>query len=182
MTSSNNELPHWDLTVVYPGLDSPEFRSGFSAVVEAIDDLVDLFDRRAIGQQDPAPLSKDTVRGFEEIVDRFNPVLEETNTLAAYIWGFVTTDSRDELAQAKLSELELHTLKLSLLGTRFTAWVGSLDVEGLIERSESAAAHRFMLHQAKKEAEHLMAPAEEALAAELELMGSTAWSKLFGNF
>ena len=182
MTPSSHKLPRWDLTVVYPGLDSPEFEAGFAAVVQAIDDLVELFDRHGIGLQDPSPLKNAAVRRFEEIVDRFNAVLEESSALFAFIWGFVSTDSRYELAQAKLSELEQHSVKLSLLGTRFTAWVGSLDVQALIDRSESAAAHRFMLHQAKREADHLMAPAEEALAAELELMGSSAWSKLFGNF
>ncbi len=182
MTPSNSELPHWDLTTAYPSLDSPQFESGFADVVQAIDHLVELFDRHGIGQQDPSPPVAKSIRHFEEAVDAFNAVLKDTHTLSAFIWGFVTTDSRDEVAQAKLSELEQHTVKLSLLGTRFTAWIGSLDLDKLIDRSQTAADHRFMLHQAKKEAEHLMAPAEEALAAELELTGSTAWSKLFGNF
>ena len=37
--------PRWDVSVIYPGLDSPEFADGFAAAVKAIHDLKDRFDR-----------------------------------------------------------------------------------------------------------------------------------------
>ena len=51
-------------------------------------------------------------------------------------------------------------LILSQLGTRLTAWIGSLNVEVFIERSPVAREHAFMLRKAKINAEHLMAPDE----------------------
>ncbi len=45
-----------------------------------------------------------------------------------------------------------------------------------------AREHGFMLRKAKEEATHLMTAAEEALAAELNLSGGTAWAKLHSDF
>ncbi len=180
MATSTN-LPHWDMTVIYPGLASPEFAAGFQSVTDAIGGLTTLFDQEHIGKRDPQPLDDATVQTFERVMKRYNAVLAEYRTLSAYIHAFVSTDSRDNLAQAKYSELQGHSVKLYQLGTRFTAWIGSLDVEGLIERSTVAAEHAYVLRQAKTEAEHLMSPAEEALAAELNVTGGAAWGKLHSN-
>src|SRR5919201_2836358 len=181
MTSTTSALPHWDMTVVYPGLESPEFERGFQAAVGSIDGLAELFERYRVGRREPAPLDDETVRAVEEVIGRYNAVLDETRTLGAYINSFVATNSRDNLAQAKLSEFQRQTVRLSQLGTRFTAWIGSLDLEGLIERSQVARDHAFTLRQAKRRAEHLMSPPEEDLAAELNLSGGTAWGKLHNN-
>src|SRR5437016_5045659 len=136
MASTAPTLPHWDMTVVYPSLRSPEFEEGFGSLVQNINGLADLFDTYQIGHREPTPLDGDSVQAFEKIIGRFNAVLDETRTVNAYINGFVATDSRDNLAQAKLSELHQHLVRLTQLGTRLTAWVGALDVEGLIERSQ----------------------------------------------
>ena len=37
------ELPRWDLSALFPGLDSPEFAEGLDLLVSGIDDLVNLF-------------------------------------------------------------------------------------------------------------------------------------------
>ncbi len=137
MATSTN-LPHWDMTVIYPGLASPEFAAGFQSVTDAIGGLATLFDQEHIGKRDPQPLDDTTVQTFERVMERYNAVLAAYRTLSAYIHAFVSTDSRDNLAQAKYSELQGHSVKLYQLGTRFTAWIGSLDVEGLIERSTVA--------------------------------------------
>ncbi|MGZ3638898.1 MAG: M3 family oligoendopeptidase, partial [Ktedonobacterales bacterium] len=51
----------------------------------------------------------------------------------------------------------------------------------LIAQSQVARDHAFALRQAKEDAAHLMSPAEEALAAELNVTGGRAWAKLHGN-
>ncbi len=175
-------LPHWDMTVVYPSMESKEFAEGFSRVVLDIDDLANLFDTHHIMKQPSAPaLNRDTIQAFETVIQRYNAVLEASRTLSAYIMCFVTTNSHDTLAQARLSELQQSTMLLSQLGTRFTAWIGTLDVEALIEQSPIAREHAFMLKKARLRAAHLMAPPEENLASELNLSGGTAWEKLHGD-
>lgn len=181
MAGTASALPHWDMTVVYPSLESPEFTQGFEAVTRSIAELADLFDGYAIGGDAAPTVNAETIAAFEQIVERYNAVLEETRTLGAYISSFVSTDSRNNVAQTKQSQLQQHTVRLSQLGTRFTAWLGKLDVEALIAQSSVAEEHAFAVRRAKRQAQHLMSPAEEALASELNLSAGTAWSKLHGN-
>jgi oligoendopeptidase F len=182
MTASQHALPHWDVSSVYPSLESAEFEAGLQAAIGSIDKLAALFDEHHIGRQDPIHIDEAVASRFETVTSQYNAVLDETNTLSAYISSFVSTNSRNALAQAKRSEFQQHLMKLSLLDTRFVAWIGSIDVEELIQRSALARDHAFMLRKAKQEASHLMSPAEEALAAELNLTGGMAWAKLHGDF
>jgi pepF/M3 family oligoendopeptidase len=166
---------------VYPGLDSPEFERGMADTLRELDEAVALFDRLGIDKREPAALAPADVQAFEQAAATFNALLERIITLRAYIYAFVSTNSRDNLAQARFSIFRQESVKLTQLSTRFTAWVGGLDVEALIEHSPIAREHAFLLRRAKQEAEHLMSPAEEALAAELDVTGGTAWSRLHSN-
>jgi pepF/M3 family oligoendopeptidase len=67
---------------------------------------------------------------------------------------------------------------LDKLQTRFTAWVGTLPIEELVERSPLAAEHDFPLRQLHVAARHLMSEEAEALAAELNPSSGASWAKL----
>ena len=112
MATTSTNLPRWDMTVIYPGLDSPEFAAGFQAVTGAIAGLAALFDEEHIGKREPQPLDDATEQTCERALARYNDVLAEYRTLSAYIHAFVSTNSRDDLAQAKYSELQAHSVKL----------------------------------------------------------------------
>ncbi len=178
MTTS---LPRWDMTVVYPGLESPEFTTGFAATITAIDGLAQLFNEAGVGQRaTPLPAGELSAL-FERVIERMNAVNEQVDTLDAYIHAFVATDSRNNLAQAKLSELQSHLVRMDQLDTRFAAWIGTLDTDTLIAQSTVAREHAYVLERARQQAAHLMSPAEEDLAAELSTSGATAWGKLHSN-
>jgi len=174
-------LPRWDMSVIYPSLESPEFTQGFASVVGAIAELGELFDEANIREQPPLTVDASVVRAFEAATTHYNTTADAVRTLGAYIGCFVTTDSRNDLAQAKMSELRNSLVLFSQLGTRFTAWIGSLDVTVLLAQSQVAREHEHALRTAKTEASHLMSPPEEALASELNTSGGSAWSKLHGN-
>ena len=177
------KLPHWDLSEIYPGLDTPEFAEGFANGLQTMKALVALFDQHHINRIDDATqMPEDATAVLEQIVTAYNSGVDEIITLYTYIFSFIATDSRNTAAQAKLSEIQQQFSHLSLLGTRLTAWLGSLDVEVLIANSAIAADHAFVLRRAQQEAEHLMSPIEEALAAELNLTGSQSWNRLFNTY
>ena len=180
MTTVTN-LPHWDMSAVYPGMESQEFQQGFDRVIQDIKDLAQLFDACHVEKQEQLATDAETIKNFETVLQRYNEVLAENKMLSTYISCFVNTNTLDTLAQARMSELQQTSVILSQLGTRFTAWIGSLDVETLIARSHSARTHTFMLRKAKIEAAHLMPPAGENLASELNLSGGTAWEKLHSD-
>jgi pepF/M3 family oligoendopeptidase len=174
-------LPHWDMTPIFPDLLSPEFEEGFRHATRSIDGLTELFDRddvRLLGPEERLQIDEPFVVVFEEVITRFNAVLEEYRTISAYIQCILSTDTRDSVSLRRASEMQAQALRVSQLGTRWTAWLGSLDVEALIEQSPLARDHAFNLRKAHRRAEHLMAPAEEDLASELYLSGGSGWEKL----
>jgi pepF/M3 family oligoendopeptidase len=183
--SATATVPRWDMTPVFPGLDSPEFDQGFADVVRRIDKLGAFFDAEHIGgaedAREAALTGASAVGAVEGAIERLNETMQAYRTLSAYITAFVTTNTRDTLAQARYSALQRHSARLLQHTTRFTAWVGTLDVEALIAASEVVREHAFALRKAKASARHLMTPTEEALAAELNLTGGAAWGKLHGN-
>lgn len=174
-------LPRWDMSTVYPGLDSPEFQRDFQSLIAEMEDLAALFDREGIGEQASIPVNNDTVASFDAVTGKLNSVLEHLRTVHVYIYAFITTDSTNDRAQATMSELQQHMVLLSKLETRYAAWIGSLDVEALEGRSHVARSHSFFLTKTKRRAQHLMSQDEESLAAELDPSGAIAWGKLHGN-
>ncbi|MDW8316436.1 MAG: M3 family oligoendopeptidase [Anaerolineae bacterium] len=172
-------LPRWDLSNVYPGLESPEFTADVQRLVAQLDDLSALFDGRvaAASAAGSLPELADVVG---ELVGRFNRAMELADTLQSYVYGFTSTDSRDQVARRRLSELQMVGVRLQTLFTRFRAWIGKLGptLEEVIALSPIAAAHAFPLREMAEQSKYLMSEAEEALAAELSVSGAQAWSKL----
>src|SRR5258707_5944218 len=150
--STTQTLPRWDMSVVYPSLDSPEFDQGFAHFTQQVADLVQLFNTHAIQAQSVQKLSEATIQTFEAVTTRLNEVLEEATTLGAYLSCFVTTNTQDTLAQARYSEFQQQAVKLSLLGTRYDAWIGSLDIPDLVKRSPLAKEHAYMLQKSSEQA------------------------------
>src|SRR5438552_15898394 len=180
MTTSH-PLPRWDMTTVYPGLETPAFEEGRARMLQDIANLTHLFDRYTITGQPSQDIELSIVQVFERITTHYNSVQEHIRTFSAYINSFILTDSQNTLAQARNSELQSALVTLSLLTIRYTAWIGSLNIEKLIEHSQIAHEHAYALYRAKEQAAHLMSQAEESLAAELNVSDGTAWARLHGN-
>src|SRR5579884_4032047 len=140
-TTTTQALPHWDMTVVFPSLESTEFEEAFDHYRRHVDDLVQIFDRHDVAAHDTLPMNGETVRAVESVLNASGAIQEEGTTLRSYIASFVSTDSRNTIAQARVSELSQRSVVLSQLFSRFTAWIGSVDVERLIELSPVAAEH-----------------------------------------
>jgi pepF/M3 family oligoendopeptidase len=177
--STTSALPRWDVSTVFPDLESPEFAAGFASVVARVDELTALFEELGVGRLDQTPAVDDALVGaVERVITGMNEAIAAYRTLSSYIYSFVVTDSRDTTAQARQSEAQRQSVRLAQLRVRFTAWIGSLDVEALIACSSLAREHAFTLRESRMLAGHLMSPGEEALAAELNATGGLAWARL----
>jgi pepF/M3 family oligoendopeptidase len=175
--ASSESLPRWDLSAAFPGIDTPGFSEAFADWLGAIDGLAALFDAESVGGDGGAV---DHER-FARVLTAVNDTLERTETMGAYLSALVSADSRDDAAQARLSEFSIAESRLTVLRARFTAWLGAIDLDRMIAESPLAAAHAFPLRKGRQAAAHLLPPAEEALAAALAPSGGIAWSKLHDN-
>ncbi|MBL8063034.1 MAG: M3 family oligoendopeptidase [Anaerolineales bacterium] len=174
--------PRWDLTNVYPSLDSKQFKNAikkYKTLLEEMETFLKKADK-ASSKTDPKKLGK----LLGESVDRFNALFELGGTIGPYIYSYITTDSRNKEAMRVLSEFEQVNVQANILQTKFTAWAGSLGkpaIKKAVKLNQSAKAHEFTLLEAAEQAKYLMSEAEETLAAELTLSGGNAFGKLQGT-
>ncbi|MBI5825250.1 MAG: M3 family oligoendopeptidase [Chloroflexi bacterium] len=172
----------WDMTNVYPSLDSKEFKNAIKKYKSALDEMEVFFKKasKADSKADPKKLGK----LLGESVDRFNALFELSGTINPYIYSFVTTDSHNQDAMRALSEFEQMSVQASVLNTKFQAWVGTLGkaaIKKAAKTNPSAKSHEFSLNEAAEQSKYLMSEAEEILAAELTLSGGNAFGKLQGT-
>ncbi len=173
-----DELPRWDVSEYFPGLDSREFTAAHEQLGAEISRLGALFDRHGVRGGDHA-LDDGAVAAYDEVLSATNDVREQAGLLQAYVYAFVSTDAKDDEAQRAYSRLERDSAELTKLTARFEAWVGALGADELIARSEQAAAHGWPMRKAQIRADHQMSEAEEDLSADLSLTGGSAWSRLY---
>jgi pepF/M3 family oligoendopeptidase len=185
MTRDTYRLPRWNMMDIYPGLQSPEFTHALQHAIESIANLTMLFDTYQIGDGTRAAINPPSVHLFETVIMQYNAVLAEVWTVSAYITTYLNTDAQHSLARAlsgqlhQSAHLEFIPPRLGTLFPRLAAWIGSLDLAALCERSAAARAHVHALERAQQRARHSMTSPEEALAAELSRSGSSAWASLY---
>jgi pepF/M3 family oligoendopeptidase len=174
--------PHWDLSNVYPSLESKEFESA----VTNFKDKLDAFEKFLTERISKANISSPAVELgaiIGEAVDRLNEIYDLMWTIDPYIQSFVSINSRNTLAVKKMSEHQMVMVRAQTLGTRFQAWVGKLAsvLDVAIETNQTCREHAFILKKIAEQARYLMSDPEESLAAELGPSGSIAWAKLQGT-
>ena len=178
---ATDELPRWDLSALFPGLDSPEFAEGFDRLLSGVDHLTYLFDELGITSTPTRRSETAPIVEFEQALNALNDLTQQFDSMGSYLFGCISTDSRNDLAQARFSQFQECAVALDKLQTRFTAWVGTLPIEELVEQSILAAEHDFPLRQMHVAARHLMSEEAEGLAAELSPSSGAAWAKLHDN-
>ncbi len=185
--NDSSPLPHWDLSNVYPGLESESFGRAVDDLKARLNDLDDYLASHQVARRHSATaVGTDGVQLAEIVggyLDRMNAALRLYVTLRAYVASFVTTDSYNTTAKRRQSELEMHGVRLQQQEVRFQGWIGLVAdaLPSVLAQAGSAQAHAFYLRELAEQSRYLMGDAEEALAAELSLSGENAWSKLQGT-
>ena len=177
-----NSLPHWNLSNVYPGLESEAFQQSVAELKAQIDDLNRYLDEHHVGGA-ITPNGQPVGEALGGCLDRTNTALRLYATLRAYVFSFVATDSYNATAKRRLSELQMLNVQLQQQNVRMQKWIGALGeaLPAALEQNAAAQAHAFFLKETAEQSRYLMSEAEENLAAELSLSGATAWNKLQGT-
>jgi pepF/M3 family oligoendopeptidase len=183
--SSLGPLPHWDLSGIYPGLESPEFEEGFRTLTARIDDLDRFLDAEGI-RREGATEGRETAGAVDAFLTRTDGILRLYKTIEAFIFGFVSVDSFNTTAKRRLSELELLGVRVETQEMRFKGWLGAVasgagGLDSLLQGSEAAREHGFFLRETVEQSRFLMSEAEETLASEMVVSGGAAWGKLQGT-
>lgn len=114
----------WDLTNVYPSLDSKQYKSDVKKYKSMLDDMEAFLKKAAKANAKTEPKKLGKLLG--EAVDRFNDIFELSGTLSAFLYSFISTDSHNKEAMRLFSEFQQMGVQGSILQTRFTAWLAHL--------------------------------------------------------
>ena len=174
--------PRWDLTNVYPSLESKEFQTAIADYKKQVSALEKFF-KNKLEKANAKSKTQDLAALIGEAIDRINRIRSLFATIEPFIYSFYVTNSRDKTAAKMLSEFEQANLPMEKLYTRFKAWLGLVapKLKEATKLNPSAKAHAFMLDEAAKQSKYLMTEAEESLASELTLSGGNAFGKLQGT-
>lgn len=177
-----DKIPHWNLSNVYESLNSPHLEADIQWVSEECKAIERYFQENLIPMNAKTPASL-MAEKLSVVVDRFNGLFLKTNTIRAYLNGFISTDSYNKDAMRLNSRFGILMLPVRTLNTRLQAWLGEVKafLPAALEVEGSAKAHAFALLENADQAQFLMSEGEEVLAGELNLSGGRAWEQLQGT-
>ncbi len=177
------ELPRWDMTNIYPSLESEEFQQANQDFIDMVDEIEAYMEEHGIHPE--APLADanqaeqaEIIKGF---IDRANAALELGGTLQSFIYSYISTDSFNQTAAKALSMIQPVFVKAQqLAGVVFAGWLAKLadQIDAIIAEDETLQEHSFNLKDTIEQSKYLMGTKEEELAGELSLSGMQAWNKL----
>jgi oligoendopeptidase F len=176
--SANEELPRWSVADVHESLDARSVNDAMERAGAEATRLVALFDEHNIRSTDPRPVNETDGDAADAAISTLNAVSDEYEELGATIYATITTDSRNERAQALASQLELHEAAITPLLARLADWIHSLGLTELAGVSEEVRQHLGPLSRLDERSAHQMSESEEGLFAELSTTGSSAWGRL----
>ncbi len=177
-----SELPtRWDLTNIFPGLESEEFKQAFADSSTWIDELMECFNTNLA----PLPVDEDiqklnTALGI--YVDQLNKTSTNVGKISNYLYSFISTDSYNKLATRLMSEFEQKMVRLDNQDVIFKNWLSKIKhrIDEIIAVGGTVAEHAYALKEIVHFSQFIMSQAEEELASELNLSGASNWEKLQG--
>ena len=170
--TTTDRAPRWDLETIFPrstiGRSPPRSRASSPTSIASARSTTSL-DIREIEPREPTDAD---VAALEEVLTATNAMHEELRPVSTYLYGLVTTDSRNERGRRRHGRAaDAHRRARAARRSDSASWLAALGVDEFVARSDAAAAHAFALRKAAEDAEFQMSEAEESLAAELAPSG-----------
>lgn len=165
----------WDLTSYFPAFDGPEhraFRDALEAEAVALEAAI-------AGLGAPG----DDRAGWVAALRRLEDVAGDAAHLGSYLHCLASADSRDEAVQRESARLARLRAELAKRYARVRAALGAAPAaafDALLADPGLAHAGHF-LRRLREEAARRMPAELEELAADLEVTGLAAWSRLYGR-
>ncbi len=177
----SDQPTRWDLSNIFPSLESEEFKKAFAYTATSIDELMSCFQSKLadLSIEDDKKLINTALSDY---VDQLNKTITHAGKVGNYIYSFISTDSYNKLATRLMSEFEQVTVRLNNQDVIFKNWLAMMkdQIDEIIDVGGNVKAHSFALKEIVHFSQFLMSQAEEELASDLNLSGALAWEKLQG--
>ena len=153
----------WDLSPIYPSVDSKEFNSD----LEKLKGLLAAF-KAELESAKPC-LSK--------LVEMENEIEDISETLGSFAYCNVSVNTTDKAAVNALNKVEELSMDMAVCGTMFNTFVAEnkAEVDAFCKENPD---YRFIMNEIAEDAKHQMPKEMEELAADLMRSGSDAFERL----
>lgn len=157
------EEKRWDLSPIYPSVDSAEF----NADLEKLKVLIAQFKEK---------LEKGT-SSIAELVELDNEVSDISETLGSFCECNVSVNTTDKAAVNALNKVDELGMDQAVLSTMFTTYVveHKAEVDAFCRENPD---YRYIFDEIAEDAKHQMSKEMEELAADLMRSGSDSYSRL----
>ncbi|MDY6846492.1 MAG: M3 family oligoendopeptidase [Chloroflexota bacterium] len=173
--------PRWDLSNVYPGLESPALQKDIEWVKDATESIKKLYQDQLVKIDTNSP--KETInQAISTMVDRVNTLMLKASTINAFLHSYIATDSFNQQATRLGSQFDQVMVSIQKVMVLLEAWVGQFKdiLPEVLALGNKAGEHAFPITEMAEQSQYLMSEQEEILTSELSLSGSRAWGKLQG--
>ncbi len=157
------EEKRWDLTTIYPSVDSKEFNEDLAKLKRLLASF------KAEIENNKATLA--------DLVDKTNEMWDLSTTLSSYAYCQVSTNTTNKVAVNALNKVEELSMDLAVCDTLFTSYVAehSQEVELFCKKNPH---YTYVLQEIANDAKHQMSKEMEELAADLSRSGADSYSRL----
>lgn len=158
----------WDLSYLYKGFDDPKFFSDLDALPGMIAEC------KATVEGGLPPKER-----LEKLVGLFENVSNVISRLGHFCSMTLSVDATNAEAAKYSDKLDVILNDMSLVGSAFTRYVGSLDqLEDVIASSNKLSEVAFALREMAQQAHHLIPAEVEPWIRQMQLSGGSAFSQL----
>ena len=163
----------WDLSILYNGFDTPEFKADMAAFDAAIAEVI------AFTENLSSITPEELLVGYINLETKVSSLAEKLIIYANLRYSANTADTEAASTMGVLMG------KLSAIAAPSAATnkaIASIEnIEQIIEANELLREHSYRLLSIVKDSKHLLSDAEESLFAEMNISGASAWSDLQSN-
>lgn len=176
---NTNKIPRWDVSSIYPGIDSDEYRQALKDYESAMDDVTSLLDT-ADSLTKTANDSFDFATWLSKYLECKNKVHALARTLHAFAYILYSTDTTNTAYLNNIAAVEKMGLKVEEQDLRFSRLLlaHQTSLPDFYRRFPEYGEYKYLLDQTIEETRHQMSVAEENLASDLNLTGGSAWGML----
>ncbi|MBP5752469.1 MAG: peptidase M3, partial [Treponema sp.] len=167
---NTNTIPRWDLSSIYPGIDSDEYRQALKDYQSAMDDVSSLLDT-ADSLTKTANDSFDFATWLSKYLECKNKVHALARTLHAFAYILYSTDTTNTAFLNNITTVEKMGLKVEEQDLRFSRLLlaHQTSLPDFYSRFPEHGEYKYLLGQTIEETLHQMSVAEENLASDLNL-------------
>jgi pepF/M3 family oligoendopeptidase len=173
---SPTAVPRWDLSPIYPGIDSPRYTEAKARLADLSRAFIAHVESR------PAAGSPALAEWLAAALDLESRSRSLHETLAAFTYASFSTNTRDAAAVAEMNAVEELglSLKRALVLFRNALAERAAEIEELISSASNPRLSEFAFHVREELfwQSRQMAPELEDLASDLQRSGGDAWGRL----